>query len=237
MIDSCLLKLKTTTFWFCLIILGINRLLFAQDLWMTNKNIFSDSDNLKAGNIIHIVFEEPFVIAYRSRVNQLINQNKPSANISSELINFLPKFTFTKNQSENSDKSIDANLNLQGNLAAIILSIDSNKNIYTIEARRSISINYQPTTIALRGVVSSKDIVGGNINSKKIANAQISYAGAVSIKNKNFKPTDFSNLFPSQKLTDSTNTNDTNQTKPTLKEDTKRKLFIEFFNLFLNELF
>ncbi len=223
-----------------LIIFLLVSFVFPQDLWKETGDIFTDQRLLSIGEIIHIHFEEGLIISYQSTLNKLIQKNTQSPTSKAEILSFLPSLSLDKNQSASSEFSAQSSQEFSGSIAARIVNYQAASKVYTIEATQSINIEGSPQTILLRGLISRKDLSARQISSSKIANTQIFFQGNIIKDKKKFLEKDFINLFNDEKNDNTNDKNSENKSQTNtikLATDKKKQIFLDFFNLFLNELF
>ena len=223
-----------------LIIFLLVSFVFPQDLWKETGDIFTDQRVLSVGEIIHIHFEEGLIISYQSTLNKLIQKNTQSPTSQAQILSFLPNLSLDKNQSASSELSAESSQEFSGSIAARIINYQAASKVYTIEASQTINIEGSPQRILLRGLISRKDLSARQISSVKIANTQIFFQGNLVKDKKEFSEKDFINLFDDKKndKTNDKNGENKNQTNAIeLSVNKKKQIFLDFFNLFLNELF
>ena len=200
----------------------------AQDLWDDAGEIFTDEKTKPIGSVIYIRFEEPIVASFSSSYQKLKNNQSTEASLLPEVLSFLPTTALNTSKQKSTEKEHQVSRELTGILAGTIARINRQSKTYTINAVHTWNIDGEPFSISVSGLVNQKDIEKDNhISSQKIANSTINFLGRSFKTSANFTEEDFTNLtFPSS----ISNAIDLNNAE-------KKKLYLEIFNLILNELF
>ena len=201
---------------------------FAQDLWDDDGEIFTDQKVKPLGSVVYIRFEEPVIASFNSSYQKIENSQSSVLNTLPQVLSFLPLSALNNSKQKNVEREYQISEQITGVLAGTIVRIDRRAKTYTINARHNWNIDGEPFSISFSGLVNQKDLEKNNyISSKKIANSTINLLGKSFKTKTNWREEDFTNLkFPSS-ISNAIDLNDTE----------KKKLYLEIFNLILNELF
>lgn len=202
----------------------------AQDLWNEKGEIFTDSKAFPVGTVVQVIFDEPFVLSYQSSLQRQTQKQVQSPDVQSQIFDFFPKLALNTTSKESGNVQATAGRNFRGSIAGTVLAFDPQTQNYRVSASHSIVVNGKSDTLQISGTVHWKDLgKDRTVSSKRVANIQITYSGYVITRGKVFTERDFSSMGISQ------NTNATNTAQ--LTEQKKKELFLEYFNILLNELF
>lgn len=204
--------------------------LFSQDLWNERGEIFTDSKAFPVGTVVEIVFTEPFLLNYQSSLQRQTQKQVQSPDVQSQIFDFFPKLSLNATSRESGNVTATAGRNFRGSIAGTIQAFDAQTQNYRVSATHGMVVNGKSDTVQVSGTVHWKDLgKDRTVGSKRVANIQITYAGHVITRGKVFTERDFSTLG----ITQTTNNTNTAQ----LTDQKKRELFLEYFNILLNELF
>ena len=147
------------------------------------SNIYSDSKAHRVGDIISVILSES-TQAKKNAKTELKKENSTKLNpviglggapvtINGESV----QFALNQESDFKGDSKADQGNSLTGNISVHVLRVLSNGNLM-IRGEKWMTLNNGDEYIRLTGVIRSKDISASNtIQSSKVANARIQYAG------------------------------------------------------------
>lgn len=203
--------------------------LVPQDLHDERGEIFSER-GLPVGSLVSIVFDEALVANYNANFSrQSQRQVQPDA-ITGEMFDFFPKGGVGGTSTERNQSQVNASRAFKGTLAAQVQAFDARSLTYRLQATHTMKINGRSDSVQLSGVVAARDVSAARtVSSRKVAGIFITYQGYAIGRDRVFAERDFTNF------AFSVNTNNTNAVQ--LTPEKKKALWLEQFNLLINELF
>ena len=195
-----------------------------------------------------MAYQNPLQLDYRLTLNSFFQKNKAPLEISSDLLSFLPSRAFSENQSAVAEKSFSLSRDFEGVLSGMVKRYDPRTDTYLIEINRSLRVDSKAVHFRLQAQANRKDFIGRRILAEKLDGVRITFSSK-STSLRIFTEKDFLNLF--EKETTQTErvlsppSEEASSAEPStspsksieLNDDVKRKLFLEWFNRLLNELF
>jgi len=155
------------------------------------NNIYSDSKAHRVGDIISVILSES-TQAKKNAKTELKKENATTLNpviglggapvtIGGESL----QFAIDQDTEFKGDSKGDQSNSLKGNISVHVLKVLPNGNLM-IRGEKWLTLNNGDEYIRLTGVIRSKDISSNNtIQSTKVANARIQYAGTGSFADMN----------------------------------------------------
>lgn len=218
---------------FCIILALTTFQLTSNSLW-EDRDLFTNRRNVRAGDIIKIVFEYKNLIRYRNQskagTSRQVNVGRPGITTFS----FLPAFDLTMSSKDDDGVDYTTEKEFSARIAVQVTALQPNGNIL-IQGRHTIVVNGQSEYITLQGTIRRDDLRDGDsILAQDIANLQFSYQGPQAQQRNLIRPGDL--VYTNSSATNAGTAPPADQV-PTLTEAARRRMILEYLNRVASLLF
>lgn len=154
----------------------------AESLWSDHgKSMFADRRARSVGDILTVIVVESAVSSHRASTDWSKGVDLSSDKGLGPLLESLPQFGFSGNQSSQATGSTSRSSNLAAKITVRVTKVFPNGNM-EIEGTREVQTNKEKQTIVLTGAIRQDDVSPDNtVLSTYIADAKITHTGTGAI--------------------------------------------------------
>ncbi|WCL48082.1 flagellar basal body L-ring protein FlgH [Leptospira sp. GIMC2001] len=194
-------------------------------LW-NDRNPYSNSQEIKNGEIIQILFAEPIKAEYQSEYKSS-NDHKIMSNPDKKMIEEMKGYESDQSIARNSNTKSKTSGRVIGKMAVKVTGFDTVTDNIEIEGRRESRFDNDRQVLSVRGTISRKDLgMNRTIDSARVANLEINYSA-------HGTPRNLQN--PDVGLKPTTNPDGTTGFSANLSDTEKQELLLKYMKRMLGE--